>query len=44
MIADLKFRILEGVYRVKAEQVAEKMIQHGIYVLGTLKGHDRYLF
>ena len=39
IVADLRTRILEGVYKVKAEQVAEKIIQHSIYILSGLEGN-----
>jgi hypothetical protein len=35
MVADLRTRVLGGVYKVKSEQVAEKIIQHGIYILSA---------
>ena len=35
MVADLRTRVLEGVYKVDPEQVAEKIIQHGVYILGA---------
>lgn len=40
-VADLKTQILNGGYRIKASQVAEKIIEHGIYVLGT-RGNSDY--
>jgi anti-sigma28 factor (negative regulator of flagellin synthesis) len=39
MVADLRTRVLGGIYKVKPEQVAEKIIQHGIYILGALEGN-----
>jgi len=41
IVADLRTRILEGVYKVKAKQVAEKIIQHSIYILSGLEGNGR---
>ena len=40
IVADLKARILEGKYEIQFEQVVERMIRHGIYMLGTL-GENR---
>lgn len=42
IIADLKARILEGEYEVKFEQVVERMIRHGIYMLGIPGGNGDY--
>ncbi len=39
VVADLRVRIIAGVYRVAAEQVAEKIIQEGIYILGEPEGN-----
>jgi len=41
MVADLRTRILGGVYEVKAEQVAEKIIQHAMHILGVLEEDER---
>ena len=35
IVAKLRTRILEGTYEAKAEQVAEKMMQHGIHILAA---------
>ena len=40
MISSLRTRILRGVYKVKAEQVSERVIQHGIYILCALGGNE----
>jgi hypothetical protein len=40
MVADLRSRILCGTYEIRAEQVVEKIIQHGAYILGLLEGND----
>ena len=41
MIACLRTRILGGTYKVEAEQVAEKIMQHGIHVLRATVESER---
>ena len=38
VVCDLRTRILGGVYAVDAGEVADKIIQHGIYILGFPRG------
>ena len=40
MVADLKARIVGGEYKVRTERVAEKVMQHGVYILAALAGND----
>ena len=42
MIIDLRSQIFRGVYRIKSEQVIEKLMQHGIHIFSTLDGEDFY--
>ena len=42
VVANLKNRILGGTYAVGAEEVADKIIQHGIHILGSLGGDGCY--
>ena len=42
MVSDLRTRILGEIYRVEADRVAEKIIQHGIYILGGLGDTGHY--
>jgi len=42
VVADLKSRILGGVYAIGAEEVADKIIQHGIHILGFPGGGGCY--
>ena len=40
MVADLRTRVLGGAYKIGSDQVAEKLIQHGAYILDMLRGHQ----
>ncbi len=37
MVSNLRAQVLGGIYKVKADQVAEGIIQHGIYILDMLE-------
>ena len=39
VVADLKTQISGGVYEVKAEHLADKIIRHGICILNALGGN-----
>ena len=39
MVADLRDRILDGTYEVAPEQLAERIIQDGIQMLGAPEGN-----
>ncbi len=42
MVADLRNRIFGGVYKVRAEKIADRIMQHGTYILNPLRRRDRY--
>ena len=44
MVSDLRIRVLGGMYKVKSKQVAEKIIQHGIYILGVSEENNPHSF
>ncbi len=42
VVSHLRDRILGGRYEIESEQVAERIIQHGLYMLGALGQDDSY--
>ena len=42
MVIDLKSQIFRGMYKVKAEQVTEKLMQHGIHIFIMLGRKSLY--
>ena len=42
MVIDLKSQISMGMYRIEAEQVTEKLIQHGFHIFNLLGRNSFY--
>ena len=42
MVTDLKSQIFRGRYKIKAEQVTEKLMQHGIHIFSMLGRNSFY--
>jgi hypothetical protein len=40
MVANLRTRIVRGIYKVKSEHVSEGVMQHGVYILCALGGNE----
>ena len=42
MVINLRSQIFRGVYKIKSDQVIEKLMQHGIHIFSMLDGEDFY--
>ena len=40
IVADLRGQIFGGVYEIRPEQVAERIIWHGVYMLNMLESNE----
>ena len=40
MVADLRARIFDGVYEIRADRIVNKIIQHGVHILDLPRESD----